>query len=85
METMLEITCAWCGKSMGVKDGHGVTGVSHGICEVCSGMTDIETAVRKLESAKAELLKAIREDAKIAENQRDVWHNLQSGSTDWRG
>lgn len=34
-ETKLQIVCAWCGKPLGEKDGHGTTGVSHGICEEC--------------------------------------------------
>jgi len=27
--------CAYCKQPMGVKDGHGVYGVSHGICGLC--------------------------------------------------
>lgn len=31
---MLTITCAWCGKSLGEKEGG--DGVSHSICEECA-------------------------------------------------
>ena len=34
-EVKVKVTCAWCGKDMGEKDGRGVEGVSHGICEEC--------------------------------------------------
>ena len=34
-KTILTMTCAWCNKSMGEKDGKGVSGVSHGMCEAC--------------------------------------------------
>jgi len=33
--TVLKITCAWCGKDMGEKDGEGVEGISHSICDEC--------------------------------------------------
>ncbi len=31
----MRITCAWCGKDMGEKDGKGKSGNTHGICEEC--------------------------------------------------
>lgn len=31
----LKITCAWCDKDMGEKDGQGISGISHGICQDC--------------------------------------------------
>ena len=33
--TKLKIVCAWCGKSMGEKEGFGVEGVSHSMCKKC--------------------------------------------------
>jgi hypothetical protein len=34
--TTIQVRCAWCGKTMGSKDGDGQTGVSsHGICPDC--------------------------------------------------
>ena len=35
-KSILRIVCAWCGESMGEKDGKGVSGISHSICEKCS-------------------------------------------------
>lgn len=40
----MKITCAWCGKDIGEKDGEGVNGVSHGICEEC--LTKIEVRAK---------------------------------------
>ena len=34
-KTVLAVTCALCGKSLGTKDGKGVSGVSHGLCVAC--------------------------------------------------
>ena len=34
-KTQLRIVCAWCGKTMGYKDGQGVTGDTHSICPEC--------------------------------------------------
>ena len=34
-KTILTMTCAWCSKDMGEKDGKGVSGVSHGMCPSC--------------------------------------------------
>ena len=31
----MRVVCAWCGRDMGAKDGHGVAGVSHGLCKQC--------------------------------------------------
>lgn len=31
----MNITCAWCGKKLGEKDGQGVEGDSHSICDQC--------------------------------------------------
>jgi len=31
----MQIECAWCGKSMGEKDGQGQEGVTSGICPEC--------------------------------------------------
>ncbi len=32
----MDVVCAWCGKSMGVKPGPpGVPGTTHGICDEC--------------------------------------------------
>ena len=36
-------------------------------------MTDLERAVINRNKAAAELLKAIREDARIADNMKDYW------------
>lgn len=33
---VLMIRCAWCGKDLGTKDGHGVEGETSGICEDCA-------------------------------------------------
>ena len=35
METVIETVCMYCGYSMGMKDGFGVSGVSHSICRSC--------------------------------------------------
>jgi len=55
-------------------------------------MEELKKAVENRNKAEADywkaledLQKAIREDAKIAEGQRDIWLNQQSGTTDWRG
>ena len=34
-KTVLQVVCAWCGKSMGEKDGEGIEGFSHSICQSC--------------------------------------------------
>lgn len=31
----MNIVCAWCGASIGQKDGHGVSGTSHSMCKEC--------------------------------------------------
>ena len=31
----MKVICAWCGKSLGEKDGQGVEGISHGMCAEC--------------------------------------------------
>jgi len=31
----MKIVCAWCGKTIGKKDGKGIEGVSHGLCNKC--------------------------------------------------
>ncbi len=41
---------------------------------------NLELAVILKEIASKELLEAIREDAKIADNMRDVWANQNAGS-----
>ena len=46
----MKVICAWCGKSMGEKEGEGVEGVSHGICEEC------------LEKLKAEKESRVKEE-----------------------
>lgn len=33
--TLLHITCAWCGRDLGTRDGQGVSGESHGCCDAC--------------------------------------------------
>jgi len=33
--TVFKIVCAWCGKEIGEKDGHGQEGITHGICAKC--------------------------------------------------
>ena len=30
------VQCAWCGKHLGLRQGHGVAGISHGMCKECS-------------------------------------------------
>ena len=32
---MLKRQCAWCGKELGMKDGHGISDTTHGICKCC--------------------------------------------------
>jgi hypothetical protein len=48
------VTCAWCGRYLGTKDGHGVEGKSHGICEDCARrwLSDerVEVAVAECET-----------------------------------
>jgi hypothetical protein len=34
--TTLDVVCAWCGVSMGTKDGEGETGTTTGICDGCN-------------------------------------------------
>jgi len=33
--TTIKVTCGWCGKDMGTKDGLGINGISHGMCQEC--------------------------------------------------
>ena len=33
----LYITCSWCGKVMGEKDGEGIEGETSSICDYCLG------------------------------------------------
>lgn len=33
--TTITVVCAWCGETIGEKDGQGVEGESHGICNKC--------------------------------------------------
>ena len=33
--TTIKVVCAWCGISLGEKDGQGAEGISHGICPEC--------------------------------------------------
>ena len=35
-ETILVVTCAWCGKPLGTKPGHGISGESSGMCQDCA-------------------------------------------------
>jgi hypothetical protein len=35
IKTVIQVICAWCGKSLGQKDGEGIEGISHGICPEC--------------------------------------------------
>jgi hypothetical protein len=35
MKTVLAITCAWCGRRMGTKDGEGISGESSCMCPKC--------------------------------------------------
>ena len=37
--TVLEIRCAWCGDTLGYKNGKGQSGISHGICDTCLAIT----------------------------------------------
>ena len=49
-ETLITVKCAWCGKDMGTKEGHGVTGISHGICDKCledMGIKDEKKSMEK--------------------------------------
>jgi len=34
-KTTIIVRCGWCDKSMGTKEGHGVSGISHGMCPEC--------------------------------------------------
>ena len=44
-KTIRSVTCAWCNKPMGEKDGKGVSGVSHGICEACYDKITADTEI----------------------------------------
>ena len=46
----LRVSCAWCGKDMGVRPGSGVSGNSHGMCPRCA-----ETFISQYELDKAVL------------------------------
>jgi hypothetical protein len=35
VQTVLKVVCSWCNKTMGMKDGLGVSGISHSICPKC--------------------------------------------------
>jgi len=43
-------------------------------------VNDLEQAIINRDKAEEELLKAIREDARIAENMKDYWKHLNSGA-----
>ena len=47
LSTEIAISCAWRGKSLGVKEGNGQSGVSHGICPECSVKTMAECEAQK--------------------------------------
>ena len=48
-------------------------------------MEELKELAQKRDEAAVELLQCLREYAAIAENQRDIWRNQQSGAADWRG
>jgi len=39
LSSELTVTCAWCGRVMGKKDGNGQSGITHSICLECSAKT----------------------------------------------
>lgn len=41
----ITVVCAYCKKTIGTKDGEGVSGTSHGICSVC--MEQMSHAIHK--------------------------------------
>ena len=49
MKTKLLIQCAWCGKSMGEKEGDGIEGVSHGICGKCELKEQLRSILQRHE------------------------------------
>ena len=55
---VLMIRCAWCGKDLGTKDGHGIEGETSGICEDCARrwLSDerVEAAVAERETVRRE-------------------------------
>jgi CRISPR/Cas system-associated protein Cas10 (large subunit of type III CRISPR-Cas system) len=40
--TTLKITCAWCGKDCGTKDGQGVEGETSTICTECAKKMEVK-------------------------------------------
>ena len=34
-DTVIKVECGWCGRDMGEKPGHGVTGTSSSLCQDC--------------------------------------------------
>jgi len=46
----MKVVCAWCGKTLGEKDGCGVDGVSHGLCSEC-----LDRLGEKAEKGESEL------------------------------
>ena len=42
ISTEMAVSCSWCGKSLGKKEGNGQSGVTHGICPECADKTMTE-------------------------------------------
>ena len=51
-KSTMKIMCAYCGKTMGSKDGEGLTGISHSICNVC-----YEKLAREVKENSANIIK----------------------------
>ncbi len=47
ISTEMTVSCAWCSKAMGTKDGQGVSGVSHSICPECYAKELARNGVQK--------------------------------------
>ena len=47
LSSELTVTCAWCGRVMGKKEGNGQSGITHSICPECSVKTFAESETQK--------------------------------------
>ena len=78
----LTVICAWCGKSMGTKEGHGVEGVSHGICKECfdKQIEEIEKLPPRQERLDPVERKVLELTAKTPELQRLAATIIEEGA-----
>ena len=53
----MNIVCAWCGKSIGNKDGEGINGVSHGVCETCYERLTLAAKEEQAHKIKSRILR----------------------------